>query len=73
MRNHTKRVVRIVSGYGLLAAGIVMLVVPGPGVVTIVIGLGLLAEEFSWARSALGWLKRNVKTAAGAVRRRGRT
>jgi hypothetical protein len=43
--NHTKRVVKIVIGFALLLAGLVMLVIPGPGLVTIVLGLALLARQ----------------------------
>jgi uncharacterized protein (TIGR02611 family) len=41
----------------LLLAGIVMLVFPGPGLVTIAAGLAILAREFQWARTLLDWLK----------------
>lgn len=73
MRNKTKRVVRIVSGCALLGAGTVMLVIPGPGVLTMAVGLGLLAEEFAWAKSALDRLKGGAKTVLSAVRGKGRT
>ena len=47
------RIVKIISGIGLLVAGIVMLVIPGPGWLTIAAGLALLAEDFPLARRAL--------------------
>ncbi len=31
--------------------GIVMIVTPGPAVLVIPVGLGILATEFAWARS----------------------
>lgn len=34
----------------IVLAGIVMLVTPGPGIVAILIGLGILATEFASAR-----------------------
>jgi riboflavin biosynthesis pyrimidine reductase len=37
-------------GASLLIAGVAMLVLPGPGVVTILAGLTVLATEFHWAR-----------------------
>jgi uncharacterized protein (TIGR02611 family) len=55
--DHVKRVARTVSGFGLLAAGIVMIVLPGPGWVTIALGLAILAPEFPWARRALDRVK----------------
>ena len=45
-----RRVFLIMAGFTLLLAGVIMLVTPGPGLLTIFIGLGLLAAEFVWAR-----------------------
>lgn len=42
-----------VVGSILLAAGIIMIVTPGPAVVFIPLGLGVLATEFQWARNLL--------------------
>jgi len=52
-----KRLVKIVVGFTVLLAGIVMLVTPGPGLVTIAGGLAILAAEFAWARWMLNKLK----------------
>jgi hypothetical protein len=52
-----KRWLKIVSGFTLLAIGIVMLVTPGPGWLTIVAGLALLAAEYVWARRLLARMK----------------
>jgi uncharacterized protein (TIGR02611 family) len=49
---------RNVAGFGLLIAGTVMIVLPGPGWVTIALGLALLAPDFAWARKALERVKR---------------
>lgn len=46
------RVVRIAGGSTLLVAGTAMLVLPGPGLVTIAAGLALLAKDVAWARRA---------------------
>jgi uncharacterized protein (TIGR02611 family) len=53
-----RRIFRIVSGFTLLLAGVVMLVTPGPGWVVILLGLGLLAAEFVWARRLMDRIKR---------------
>lgn len=53
-----RRVFRIVAGFTLLLAGVVMLVTPGPGWVVILLGLGLLAAEFVWARRLMDRIKR---------------
>src|SRR5689334_4154935 len=53
-----RRIFRIVAGFTLLLAGVVMLVTPGPGWVVILLGLGLLAAEFVWARRLMDRIKR---------------
>ena len=49
----TKVVVTIV-GLLVIGAGLVMLVTPGPGIVGIAVGLGILALEWEWAER---WVK----------------
>jgi uncharacterized protein (TIGR02611 family) len=55
-------------GFLVLAAGIVMLVTPGPGIPAIVLGLGMLALEFAWAERWLERLVNRVERAAEEVR-----
>lgn len=43
----------VVAGATLLLAGIAMLVLPGPALVVIPIGLAILALEFAWADNLL--------------------
>ncbi len=52
-----KRIFRIVFGFTLLAIGVVMIATPGPGTLTIIIALGVLAAEFVWARRLLDHVK----------------
>lgn len=52
-----KRVLKIIFGFTLLALGIIMIVTPGPGWLTILLALGVLAAEFMWARRLLDRLK----------------
>jgi len=51
-------------GFLVLAAGVVMLVTPGPGLPVIVLGLAMLALEFAWAER---WLERLLEKAEQAV------
>jgi tellurite resistance protein TerC len=51
-----KALVALVGG-GLLLAGLVMLVLPGPAFVVIPAALAILAGEFLWARRWLAWLR----------------
>lgn len=62
--DQVKRVARTVSGFTLLVAGGLMIVLPGPGWVTIALGLALLAPEFPWAQRALDRVKDTGKRGA---------
>jgi uncharacterized protein (TIGR02611 family) len=66
---HAKRWLKIVGGFALLAAGTVMLVLPGPGLVTIALGLALLSVEFVWARRLLDRVKRKTAAVRDVMRR----
>ena len=52
-----RRIFLVIAGFTLLLAGGVMLVTPGPGILVIFLGLGLLAAEFVWARRLMDHLK----------------
>lgn len=60
LRNARKVVVAVV-GATVLGLGVLMLFLPGPGLVTMFVGLTILAAEFAWARR---WLRR-ARDAAG--------
>lgn len=62
-----KRYLRIVFGFTLLAIGVVMIVTPGPGTITILIALGVLAAEFVWARRLLDRLKQQSERLRNTV------
>jgi uncharacterized protein (TIGR02611 family) len=55
--HHVKRVARVVAGFVLLLAGVAMLALPGPGWVTIAVGLALLSRDFPWAEKTLKRLR----------------
>jgi uncharacterized protein (TIGR02611 family) len=55
--DRVKRLMKIVAGFTVLAAGIAMLVLPGPGWVVIAVALAILAGEYVWARNLLNRLK----------------
>ena len=58
-RNMLHRIAIVIIGVLIVLAGIVMSGpgVPGPGIVTIILGLGFLALEFDWAER---WLERVI-------------
>jgi len=45
-----KRLIKVVVGFTVLLLGLIMLVTPGPGIVTIILGLAILGTEFVWAK-----------------------
>ncbi|TMG26605.1 MAG: hypothetical protein E6H93_14970 [Chloroflexi bacterium] len=64
-----RRVLVFVIGMTLLFVGIVMLVLPGPGILVILIALALLATEFAWANSLLQRAKHHASRAANKLSR----
>ena len=51
------RIARIVGGFTLIIAGIFMLVLPGPGILSILGGLALLSRDMVWAGRLADWAK----------------
>lgn len=60
---NSRRVAITIAGFGLILAGIVLLVLPGPGWLLIFAGLAILATEYVWAARLLGLAKRKVDQA----------
>ena len=44
-------------GSALLIAGAAMLVLPGPGIAVMLLGLVVLSAEFQWAKRILAWAR----------------
>lgn len=63
-----RRIGVLVGGAVLLLAGMVLLILPGPGLPLIIAGLALLGTQFEWARRASGWLRDRVSAALDALR-----
>ena len=77
----SKRIAVTVVGAAVVAAGLAMLVLPGPGILVVALGFAILGTEYAWAANAFEKTKRGaeqagraakvaVKTASGRVRRR---
>jgi uncharacterized protein (TIGR02611 family) len=56
-----KRYAVTIVGFGVLAIGALLLVLPGPGLLLIVVGLAILATEYVWARRLMGRAKKEAK------------
>ena len=59
------RIARVVGGFILILAGVMMLVLPGPGLLTILGGLAMIATEYVWAQRIIDWVKARVATVLG--------
>jgi len=67
-RRHGRRLVVLVVGMALIAAGVALLVLPGPGVLVVFAGLAVLSTEFPAAQRATRWLGRKAKRTYGRMR-----
>ena len=72
----SKRVAVTVVGGALVVAGIVMIVLPGPGILVVALGFAVLGTEYAWAAIAFERTKSTAaqagKMAAGVARSAGR-
>lgn len=57
----TRRLIVLVVGGSLLTLGLLLAVLPGPGIPFILLGLTVLSWEFRWAKRRLVHLKMKVK------------
>ncbi len=51
----------MIVGLAIMGAGVVMLVIPGPGWAAIILGLVVFATEFAWAERLLEPIQRLVR------------
>ena len=72
----SKRLAVTVIGGVLVLGGLAMLVLPGPGILVVVLGFAVLGTEYAWAAAALERTKRTAERAGevakGAARATGR-
>ncbi|MCO6011656.1 TIGR02611 family protein [Actinoallomurus purpureus] len=61
--NNVWRLAVFTVGATVLAAGVAMLVLPGPGWAAIFVGFAILATEFAWAQRALTSAKQTASKA----------
>jgi len=66
------RVLVAVGGFLTFLGGLALLVLPGPGIPLVVVGLGLLALEFRWAEAVLVRTLRRAELASRVARSRSR-
>jgi len=59
-----RRGVRVVAGFTLVFVGLLLIVLPGPGLVTIAAGLALLSRDVPFARRWLDVVRRRIPEGA---------
>jgi tellurite resistance protein TerC len=69
-RRTIKRVLIGTAGGVVLVLGVAMIVLPGPAIVVIPLGLAILATEFAWAKRWLDKAKLAALKAKRALERR---
>lgn len=62
-----KKLIVAVVGTTVLLVGVVMVVLPGPGLPVVAVGLAILGTEFLWARMLFNRLKEKTKQAVGTA------
>jgi uncharacterized protein (TIGR02611 family) len=65
-----KRIGITIAGFAVMIAGVVLLVLPGPGWLLIFAGLAILSTEYLWARRLLSTAKDKADQAKNAVLQR---
>jgi len=67
-RHRLIRIVWALFGFIVVLVGLAMLVTPGPGLLVIAVGLGILALEFAWAERLLERTADKLEQAGETVR-----
>ncbi len=67
--NVTWRALVLLVGLTLICVGVALLVLPGPGWGSILLGLAILATEYTWANRLLAPVRRRVRAEAARMRR----
>jgi tellurite resistance protein TerC len=64
MLRYARRVLILIVGSTVLLIGVAMIVLPGPALVVIPVGLAILATEYAWARRWLRILRESAEKGA---------
>ncbi len=60
-RGVIRRVGTIIVGFVVLIGGLAMMILPGPGILGVIAGLAILAQELPWAERLLEYVKKRAK------------
>jgi len=62
-----------ILGFALLIAGALMLILPGPGIVVVILGLVVLSWEYEWAKHHLHRARQAHKKAMSKIKQKKNT
>ena len=65
-----KKTIILIIGGTIIFFGVLLLVLPGPGILVIIAGLAVLATEFAFAEKALSKIKKSVKKVGEKMRKK---
>lgn len=68
---HTKLVLKHATGWLCIVVGIIFLITPGQGILTILIGVYLLADHIPWFGRLKNWMEQRFPKIADFVRQKG--
>jgi uncharacterized protein (TIGR02611 family) len=71
MASHTRRLIVTILGVTVLTIGIVLLVLPGPGILVVLAGLAILGSEYDWAMDIKSWAQQRYRSARQKIKSRG--
>jgi uncharacterized protein (TIGR02611 family) len=71
--DQVRRFFKVLGGFTLLLAGVIMIFTPGPGWLVIFLGLTLLAAEFVWAKKLMDRMKQEGNRLKDTVLKFGKT
>ena len=60
---NSKRIAVSIVGAVVVVAGLALLVLPGPGILVVVLGFAILGTEYAWARAGLERTRKAADTA----------
>jgi|OpeIllAssembly_1097287.scaffolds.fasta_scaffold310333_2 uncharacterized membrane protein len=64
-----RRLIIAVIGFTVLFIGMALLVLPGPAIIVIPVGLTILATEFVWARTILKKVKNGMRSISEGIKK----
>ena len=70
LTSHTRRLIVTIIGVALVVVGIVLLVVPGPGILVTFAGLAVLGSEYDWAQDILSWARTRYRRTRAKLKAR---